>query len=139
MPLNLEPTHYKPNHGAPVDPCWNKYPGWMVIAAQNEGADAFRLSHALLRALWAEERDTTDPAVRRAIACEHGYDGAALQALEQAPDTQAAYAKYTAEARELGIFGAPTFVVGGERFWGQDRLAFVDRKLERMRSDGVEE
>ena len=40
----------------------------------------------------------------------------------------------TAEAAELGVFGAPTFIVGGERFWGQDRLDFVDRKLSTMRS-----
>ena len=56
MPLNLEPAHYP--KGAPSDPNWNKYPGWMVIAAQLQGLDALQLSHALLRALWAEERDT---------------------------------------------------------------------------------
>jgi 2-hydroxychromene-2-carboxylate isomerase len=35
----------------------------------------------------------------------------------------------------LGVFGAPTFVIPGhnERWWGQDRLFFVDRALERMR------
>ena len=137
MPLNLEPAHYKPNFSAetPVDPNWNKYAGWMVIAAQNQGADASRLSHALLRALWAEERDTTDPTVRIAIADENGFDGKALHALEQAPETQATYAANTREALEIGVFGAPTFVVDGdgERFWGQDRLAFVDRKIERKR------
>ena len=67
MPLNLEPAHYKPNFAAvtPVDPNWNKAPGWMVIAAQEQGNDAFRLSHALLRGLWAEERDMWEPCVRR--------------------------------------------------------------------------
>ena len=134
VPLNLEPTHYKPNFPAPVDPCWNKYPGWMVIAAQERGEDAFRLSHALLRALWAEERDTTDPEVRIAIANENGYDGAALQQLELADGTQRAYARFTREALQKGVFGSPTIVFpDGERFWGQDRLGFVDRKLERMR------
>ena len=139
MPLNLEPAHYKPNFSAttPVDPNWNKYAGWMVIAAQNQGADASRLSHALLRALWAEERDTTDPAVRIAVADENGLDGKALHALEQSPETLATYASNTREALDVGIFGAPTFVVDGdgERFWGQDRLDFVDRKLERLRAN----
>ena len=137
MPLNLRPAHYKPNFKdtTPVDPAWNKYAGWMVCAAQLQGLDALPLSHALLRALWAEDRDTSDPAVRIAIANENGYDGTALQALETAPATQAAYDAYTKEALERGVFGAPTFVTeDGERFWGQDRLEFVERKLEGMAS-----
>ena len=48
---------------------------------------------------------------------------------------QQAYQAYSDEAVRLGVFGAPTFVVPGhnERWWGQDRLAFVDRFLERLR------
>ena len=38
-----------------------------------------------------------------------------------------------AEAETLGVFGAPTFVLNGELFWGQDRLDFVDRALDRLR------
>ena len=136
MPLNLEPAHYKPNFDEPVDPCWNKYSGWMVIAAQMSSANpgaAFELSHALLKALWADERDTTDPNVRVAIAEEVGLDGATLLELEQSPQVQAAYDAYTKEALEKGgVFGAPTFVLCGERFWGQDRLPFLDRKLQKM-------
>ena len=136
VPLNLEPAHYKPNFSAvaPVDPNWNKYAGWMVIAAQLRGDDPWPLSHALLRALWAEERDITDPAVRVAVADAQGYDGAALQALELAAETQAVYRANTAEALEKGVFGAPTIVLDGERFWGQDRFCFVDRALERKRA-----
>lgn len=131
MPLHLEPAHYP--KGVPADPDWNKYPGWMVIAAQLQGLDAQRLSHALLRALWAEERDTADPDVRIAVADENGYDGATLQALETGPETQARYRANSAEAVERGVFGAPTCILEGERFWGQDRLAFLDRALDRLR------
>ena len=66
MPLVLEPKHYPQE--MPADPDWNKYAGWMVIAAQDLGLDAFPLSHAMLRALWAEERDISVAEVRRAIA-----------------------------------------------------------------------
>ncbi|HKU46745.1 MAG TPA: DsbA family protein, partial [Burkholderiales bacterium] len=79
MPLELQPKHY-PQDGKPAG--WNKPPGWMVIAAQERGLDAARLSHALLRALWAEERNTADPAVRIAIANEHGMPGEELHAAE---------------------------------------------------------
>ena len=131
MPLNLEPRHYP--KGAPTDPNWNKFSGWMVIAAQLQGLDAFVLSHALLRALWVEERDPSQPEVRIAVANENGYDGVALQKLEQAQPVQAEYGVFTREAVERGIFGAPIFVLNGERFWGQDRLAFVDRALDKLR------
>ena len=126
MPLTLEPKHYP---WVVTDPDWNKRPGWMVIAAQERGLDAFRLSHALLRALWAEERDTADPAVRRAIAEENDMDGASLIAAENSSEVQAIYKRYTDEAVEKGVFGAPTFILNGERFWGQDRLDFLDRAL----------
>lgn len=134
MPLNLEPRFYP--KAAASDPNWNKYPGWMVIGAQQQGLDAFVLSHALLRALWVEERDTAQADVRIAVANESGFDGASLQALESAAATQAGYRLYTQEAIERGIFGAPIFVLDGERFWGQDRLPFVDRALDRMRGTG---
>lgn len=134
MPITIQPKHY-PRYTV-ADPDWNKYAGWMVIAAQAQGLDALPLSHALLRALWAEERDTSRAEVRIAIADENGYNGAALQALEKAPETLARYREFSDEAERLGVFGAPTFVLDGVRYWGQDRLDFVDRALDRLRARG---
>src|SRR5215212_185248 len=126
MPLELAPRHY-PAAGLPLG--WNKPPGWMVIAAQERGLDAPILSHALLRALWAEERDTSDPKVRIAIAEENGFPGKELVAEETSSRVQGLYRTYSDEAERLGVFGAPTYVLNGERFWGQDRLEFLDRAL----------
>ncbi len=133
MPLNVEPKYYP--QALPADPEWNKVTGWMIIAGQLQGLDMFALSHALLRALWAEERDPSQPQVRIAIADENGYDGAALHALERAPATLQQYQAFSDEALRLGVFGAPTFIIPGQpqRWWGQDRLLFVDRALERLR------
>jgi 2-hydroxychromene-2-carboxylate isomerase len=127
MPLNLMPKYY-PQDGRPLG--WNKPPGWMVIAAQQRGLDAPRLSHALLRALWAEERNTADPDVRIAVANENGMPGEELQRAETSEPVQALYKTYSEEAERLGVFGAPTYVLNSERFWGQDRLDFLDRALE---------
>ena len=132
MPLNLTPRHY-PADGKPLG--WNKPAGWMVIAAQEAGLDAPRLSHAILRALWAEERDIAQRDVRRDIAFENELDGDALLAAESSELVQAIYRRNSAEAEALGVFGAPTFVLNGERFWGQDRLDFVDRALDALRAD----
>ncbi|MDO5625646.1 MAG: DsbA family protein, partial [Pseudomonadota bacterium] len=101
MPIVLQPRHYP--QGAHPDPDWNKHAGWMLIAAQAQGLNVQPLSHALLRALWAEERDTARADVRIAIANENGYDGAALQALEQSAETQALYRQYTQEALARGV------------------------------------
>lgn len=131
MPLALKPKHYR---WVVTDPDWNKYAGWTVIAAQDSGKDALPLSHALLRALWAEERDTANAEVRRQVADENGYDGATLVGLERSPRVQELYAQFTREAEALGVFGAPTFVLNGELFWGQDRLDFVDRALDQLRA-----
>lgn len=128
LPLNVTPRHYPMENPAPN---WNKHAGWTVIAAQAAGLDAFPLSHAILRALWAEERDIADPAVRRAIADEAGYDGAALVAAEGDAAVQATYRRNGEEAEALGVFGSPTLVLDGELFWGQDRLGFLDRALAR--------
>ena len=101
----------------------------MVIAAQERGLDAPLLSHALLRALWAEERNTADPQVRIAIANENGLPGEELQAAETSEPVQRLYRQYSEEAEKVGVFGAPTYVLNGERLWGQDRLDFLDRAL----------
>ncbi len=126
LPLNVAPKYY-PELVTDLD--WNKRPGWMVIAAQEQGANAARLSHALLRALWVEERDTAQAEVRIAVANENGLGGAALHAAETVPEVQARYRQYTEEALQAGVFGAPTFVLNGVRYWGQDRLGFVERAL----------
>lgn len=132
MPLVLKPRHYPQQ--IPTDPNWNKYAGWMVIAAQDQGLDAFPLSHAILRALWAEERDISDADVRRQIADENGYDGAALVAAEPTSRVQELYQAYSAEALALGVFGAPSYVLDGVIYWGQDRLGFLDRALAKKRA-----
>jgi 2-hydroxychromene-2-carboxylate isomerase len=126
LPLNLEPRHYPMVNPAPD---WNKHAGWMVIAAQQGGVDAFPLSHALQRALWAEERDISDPEVRRRVADENGYDGEALLAAEPSGPVQAEYRANGDEAERFGVFGSPTIVIDGQLFWGQDRYGFVDRAL----------
>ena len=103
----------------------------MVVAAKRAGADAGRLSHAILRAVWAEERDVADPGTLRAVAAENGLDGAALLAAAETGAVREEYAANTAEAIARGVFGAPSYVYRGELFWGQDRLDFLERALAR--------
>jgi 2-hydroxychromene-2-carboxylate isomerase len=59
--------------------------------------------------------------MRRALA-EAGQDADAVLAAIEAENLGGALDAATERAKALGIFGAPTFVVGGELFWGDDRL-----------------
>jgi 2-hydroxychromene-2-carboxylate isomerase len=70
--------------------------------------------------------------VRIAVANENGFPGEALQGEETSPHVHNLYKTYSEEAERLGVFGAPTYVFRGERFWGQDRLEFLDRALHEL-------
>jgi 2-hydroxychromene-2-carboxylate isomerase len=120
VPINLEPRFF-PVDDAPA--------ARLAIAHREAGGDPAPLSGALLAAVWTQERDIADPDTLRAVADEQGLDGAALLAAAEAVEVAAAYAADTRAAIERGVFGAPTFVIDGELFWGQDRLDFVERAL----------
>jgi carboxymethylenebutenolidase len=120
--ITLEPKFFPANE-VPAARC--------VVALREQGrmADAIKLAHAVLNALWTEEKNTGDPATLKAIIAGCGLDGDAVMKAGDAPATAAKRDEYTKHAIDRGVFGAPFFVIDGERFWGQDRLEFVDRKL----------
>jgi len=120
LPLTLQPRFF------PVasDPA-----ALLIIAADRKELNALALAGAIMRAVWAEERDIADAETLKAIAREQGRDAEALAAAAADPATKAAYDAYTAEALERGVFGVPTYATGDELFWGQDRLDFLDRAL----------
>jgi 2-hydroxychromene-2-carboxylate isomerase len=98
------------------------------LALSVPDADRPRLSHAIYRAFWVEDRDIADPAVLARVLDEQGLDAAALRLAEE-PAAKAALTASTDEAVALGLCGAPSFLVRGHLFWGQDRLTFVERTL----------
>jgi len=120
MPLVLRPKHY---------PTLNEFSARMVIAADQLGWDALALSHALLHALWSEELDVKDAAVRVATADKLGMDGKKLLAMQDTPEIFAAWRASEEEAVERGVFGTPTWIYRDTLFWGQDRLEFLDEAL----------
>jgi carboxymethylenebutenolidase len=122
LPLNLHPKFF---------PVAADDAARLIIAVdQHDGsAAALRLAGAILRAVWVQERDISDAATLAALLAEHGLEA---QRLEQsrAPAVQERYDANTQEATQLGVFGAPTYAIDGELFWGQDRLDFVQRRLQ---------
>jgi 2-hydroxychromene-2-carboxylate isomerase len=77
---------------------------------------------AVYRANYEEDLDIASPeTVARCLACS-GEDPAALLEEARCPESKARLRAQTEEAVQLGIFGAPSFLVGRELFWGNDRL-----------------
>jgi 2-hydroxychromene-2-carboxylate isomerase len=81
-----------------------------------------RFIRAAMAANFADDRDIASPAVIDDLASGLGLDGPAVRAEAESPAHRPALRAATERALALGIFGAPTFVVGDEVFWGNDRL-----------------
>ncbi len=120
-PLNLKPKFF------PVDPT---EAARLIVAVRDHDGDAaaMRISGALLRAVWVQEQNIADEAV---LASALASCQLPAERLEQSHSQAAhdAYDRITQQAIDAGVFGAPSYVVSGEIFWGQDRLDFVAQAL----------
>ena len=122
MPFNLKPKFF---------PVAGDDAARLIIAVdQHDGVEAaMKVCGAVLAAVWVQERDIADASVLQAILKEQGVAADRWEAAK-APSAQDAYMAYTRQAMDAGVFGAPSYVVGGEIFWGQDRLDFLQRRLQ---------
>jgi 2-hydroxychromene-2-carboxylate isomerase len=123
-PLNLQPKFF---------PVSGDDAARLIIAADlHDGTDqAMRLAGAVLGAVWAQERNIADAKLLADLLAECGLSDLRLeQSYSQA--VQVRYEAYTQQAIDAGVFGAPSYVVDGEIFWGQDRLDFLERKLHQV-------
>jgi len=119
MPLNLRPAYF-PTNPAPAS--------YAIIAAQEAGGgDIHALVRALCAACWAEERDIAQDDVIRDCLARAGFDpGLAMSGMLTGAEI---YARNLETAVQAGVFGFPFFIVGAEKFWGQDRLEDLDLHL----------
>lgn len=122
IPINLKPRFF---------PAGEALAAHCVIAARETIGDgpAIDLAHRVLKALWEDEANTADPDVLAGLIAAAGLDAQALLARAAEPRWAEQRAADTRAALARGVFGAPTYVVDGEIFWGQDRLDFLDRRL----------
>jgi 2-hydroxychromene-2-carboxylate isomerase len=116
----------------------------------------FRTLKTMRAAMWCAERGELEPFTREAFAL-YWEEGGAPKGVEEAdetgplsevarrighdpdellqgaatPEAKVALKNASEEAVERGVFGAPAFFVGGEMFWGNDRLLFVEEELSR--------
>lgn len=84
---------------------------------------------AMFRAIWVDAQNMNDPAVVAAVLTSAGFEPQALLALSSEPAVKDELKAVTEAAVQRGVFGAPTFFVADQMFWGQDRLDFVREAL----------
>lgn len=99
-----------------------------ALVAQKQGVEE-AYNRALFDAFWGEGLDVNDRAVLARRLDAAGLDGKALLETADAAEYGEQLEKNTKLAAERGIFGSPTFIVGDDLFFGNDRLAFLEQRL----------
>ena len=122
-PLNLHPRYF---------PVASDDAAKLIIAVDSHdgSAAAMRITGAILRGVWVEEKNIADPAVLQSLLEASGL----LARRVDDSQSQAVHERYEQDSQraiDSGVFGAPTYVAHGEMFWGQDRLDFLERRLAR--------
>ncbi len=124
IPLNPQPKFF---------PVGGDDAAKLIIAVDlHDGAEAaMKLCGAVFASVWVNDRNIADPAVLEKLVAESGLPAKRMeQSLSQT--VQERYEDYTQQAIDAKVFGAPSYVIDGEIFWGQDRLEFVEHALKQQ-------
>jgi 2-hydroxychromene-2-carboxylate isomerase len=112
VPLALPPVRF-PQNGLKA--------ARLALIGESEGwTPAF--TRAAFAANYAEQMDISDDATLRTILLALGVDADAAMAAANTQENKDALKRQTEEAAARGLFGAPSFTVRDELFWGNDRL-----------------
>jgi len=118
--INIEPKYFPVDDGPSAK---------ITLLIQRDGGDISRLSLGFMSAVWQEERNITDRGTLIKITNDYGFDGEALYEKSLGEEAKKLLEINCTRANEAEVFGAPTYVVDGEPFWGQDRLDLLERVL----------
>jgi 2-hydroxychromene-2-carboxylate isomerase len=112
LPLKLPPVRF-PQNGLKA--------ARLALVGEGEGW-AMPFTRAVFAANFAEQKDISDEGTLGAILATLGVDAEAALAEANTPPIKDRLKQQTEEAARRGIFGAPSFTIGDELFWGNDRL-----------------
>lgn len=106
--------------------------GAVSVLAENEGKLKDYII-AVMNAEWAEGRDIGDLEVLCDVCAGLGMEASAVIDAARNPDNLAILDRNAEDAKNTGVFGVPTFVIGEDMFWGNDRIEFVRDHLQEQR------
>ena len=127
LPINYNPRHY------PVD---STPSARVIIAAKQHGLNVGLLTCALMRAVWVDEANVSEPAVLHSLLEAQALPADDLLERAGSDDVSDEYAANTEEAITQGVFGVPAYALCDDLLWGQDRLDFVEALLAKARAPG---
>lgn len=120
QPITLKPAYFPTDaslaHGA-------------VAGILSAGGDPATFIYAAYQACWVNDLDIAQPETIRALLTETGHDEALIMAAATSDAILAQIEANTQDALAIGAVGAPTYVLNGEPFWGQDRIEYLDHAL----------
>jgi 2-hydroxychromene-2-carboxylate isomerase len=122
LAMNFDPAHW------PFNP---RLADGAVIAATllaNE-TKAGKLADMMMKAVWEEEKDLADQTVVAKIVEAQGMSPHEIIERSISNEVSTIYRQNTQEAIEQGVFGAPTYRLGDDIYWGQDRLDMLQEAL----------
>jgi carboxymethylenebutenolidase len=124
IPIRIQPKFF---------PSSEQHSASCVIGLRETMGDqpAIKLAHRVLKAVWQEEKNAGDLATLADLITEIGLNADQVLKLGEDPRWAERRIADTKAALDRGVFGAPSYVIGEEIFWGQDRLEFVERRLAR--------
>lgn len=101
-----------------------------AVAMQLQGEQTFdRYLDAVFEAMFGKPRNMNLPTEVGAVLQEAGFDPGEFMSFVSDTAVKERLKSNTENAAKRGVFGAPTFFVDDEMFWGQDRLLFVEKAL----------
>lgn len=104
----------------------------LIWLQQTAPGKALAFAREVFRLIFVHDGNIHDLDALAAIGRDLGIDEAGLRAASQDPDIKARLAANNDEAIARQVFGAPTFFVGDEQFWGNDRLPQLEWRLAQL-------
>ncbi|MFT7449100.1 MAG: 2-hydroxychromene-2-carboxylate isomerase [Glaciecola sp.] len=101
----------------------------VIVAAKHRGLDQGAVTQAILSAVWTHDLNISDAADIATALRQQGMAPDPILAATLRPDIITEATSETRDAIALGIFGSPTYVIGDDWFFGQDRLEFLEYRL----------
>lgn len=104
---------------AAIGMLWAKRQGTVVLRGYTD---------RVYERFWRRELDIEDPSVVEAVLAEASADVAGFRAF-LAGEGREEHGRIRAEAEAAGVFGVPSFIVGGELYWGHEHLPAIRERL----------
>ena len=105
-------------------------PSLIIISAKVQNLENyFDLAHHIMNALWVKNVDIDNENVLSGILIDMSLDSKKIISFAKSNECKKIMDEYTELGIKKNIFGAPTFIIEDQIYWGQDRLDFVERHL----------